>query len=100
MTKKKSKKTDLALRKQIREQEAKKKEAGTTSSEVKVKIVTGDEGESKISFDQWWMMINKKVSLKSWMKEIVLADMGARGLTKSETEEKYNEALRLFGISW
>ena len=62
-----------------------------------VKIVTPAGEENKVSFDQWWMMINKSAKLKPWMKEVVFADFKGRSLSREETMEKYNWALRQFG---
>lgn len=93
-----AKKSSLELRRRVKKEETAKKKA--EKKESKPKVITGDEGEKKVSFEQWWMKINRKVSIKSWMKEIIWVDMKARGLSKSETEDKYNEALKLFGISW
>lgn len=97
MTKKKTKKMSAETRKRIKEAEAEKREELYKNAEVKV--VTA-EPDNKITFEQWWMLINKKVKMHAWMKEIVLADFKARKLTTSEPEDKYNEALRLFGIKF
>ena len=53
--------------------------------------------EEKISFDQWWMMINKKLKLQAHMKEILHVDFKARGLLKLELKQKFDEAMKLFG---
>ena len=95
--KKKSKQSDLDLRVKIKNME-KKKRSQTLKAADKVEVITGDSDEPKVSFDQWWMLVNKRVRLKSWMKEIILVDFQARGLSKSESENKYNQALTLFGI--
>jgi len=89
-------KSDLDLRVKIKDIEKKKRSSIKKTSIVK--IVTGDSDEPKISFEQWWMLANRRHTIKSWMKEIILVDFQARGLTKSETETKYNQALVLFGI--
>ena len=99
MAKKKTKKSDLDLRAKIKDME-KAKRSQILKTAKKVNIVTGDSGDIKISFDQWWMLINKRIRIKQWMKEIILVDFQARGLTKSESEAKYNDALRLFGIKF
>ena len=56
------------------------------------------EVEKKISFDQWWMLVNKRVSLPYWQKEVILADFKGRGLSKMETEESFDNALKMFGV--
>ena len=93
MESKKDKKAEYELRKKMKEMENKQfqeilsTQPEEVSSEPKV-----------ISFDEWWMIINSKVPQKEWLKEIIWADFKARGRGKKETEEYYNEALRLFGI--
>ncbi len=85
-------KKDLELKRQIKEMEdALRKEAIVESKP--------DEQEG-MSFDQWWIIINQKVSMRPHLKEILIADFKARGLSKLESEEKFNEALKLFGIKW
>lgn len=59
-----------------------------------------ENNDDKISFDQWWVMVQAKVSMRPHYKEILLADFQARGLTKLETEQRYNDTLRVFGINW
>lgn len=54
----------------------------------------------KISYDQWWMMIQKKVKLRPHLKEVIWADFKARGAGKMESEEKYDELLKVFGYKW
>ena len=63
-----------------------------------VKIVT-DKKQDGMSFEQWWMVINKKLQFRPHMKEIIWADFKARGAGKIESEEKYGELLRLFGYT-
>ena len=58
------------------------------------------EDQSLMSYDQWWMLAQARKPLRPHMKEIIWADMKARGLGKKETQAKYDEALRLFGYSW
>lgn len=85
---------DLELKRQIKEMEDKaRKEAAPTQSAEENK-------DSKVSFDQWWVMINHKITMRPHMKEILLVDFLARGLTKSETEQRYDDTLRVFGIKW
>lgn len=60
----------------------------------------GQGDSDKVSYDQWWMMIQKKVKLRPYLKEIVWADFKARGAGKMELEEKYDELLKVFGYKW
>lgn len=53
---------------------------------------------NRIAFDNWWIVICKRLNLKSWMKEIILADFKGRGLTELETTDQYEEALKKFGL--
>jgi hypothetical protein len=94
--KKRDRKAELEMRKQIKEVEDKKRIEALRAA--KAKPVSPNEGIPTVSFDQWWMTVNGKASLKPWMKEIIWVDFKARGLGKSETEEAYNNALKLFGI--
>jgi len=50
-----------------------------------------------VSFDQWWMSVNRKIKLQPWLKEVMFVDFKARGAGKMETEKRYNELLGLFG---
>lgn len=60
-----------------------------------------DSGDpDKVSYDQWWMMIQKKVKLRPHLKEVIWADFKARGADKMEAEEKYDELLKMFGYKW
>lgn len=87
-------KTDI--KKKIKEMEATaRKEKQAQAIDMQVAAVQND----KISFDQWWMLLCSKKSVRSYLKEILLVDFIARGLTKSETEQTYNDALKLFGIT-
>ena len=58
------------------------------------------EVDKTISFDQWWMLLNKKISLPYYKKEIIAADFKARGLSQSEKAETFDAALRSFGIKF
>jgi len=55
--------------------------------------------EKKVSFEAWWAHTQKNMEkpFPSHLKEIIFVDMKARGLTKSETMDKYEEALVKFG---
>lgn len=79
---------DKSLKSKIKEMEAAKRElAQPTVSSVEA-----------VSFDQWWMLLNKRMELRSHMKEIVWADFKARGCKKEELITRYDEALKLFGL--
>lgn len=54
--------------------------------------------EQKVSFDEWWILLQKRMPLRPHMKEIIWADFGARGLKKEELAAKYDEGLKLFGL--
>jgi hypothetical protein len=55
------------------------------------------QSSEAISYDQWWMIVNRKIKLQPWLKEVMFADFKARGAGKMETEKRYNELLKLFG---
>lgn len=93
----KAKKIDIELLKQMRAMEVIKREEALKDTDVT--IITGSNDE-KIDFDTWWMDINRRVKMKSWMKEVVQADFKGRGLGKHESIEKFDESLRLFGIKF
>jgi hypothetical protein len=85
---------DRELKRAIKEMEDKlRQEAAPAASNP-------EDIDNKVSFDQWWVMIHSKVSMRPHYKEILLVDFQARGLTKLETEQRYNDTLRVFGINW
>ena len=96
-TKKKVRRPSPELRKQIKERQKEDREKAKT--EVIVPVEKKAE-EGKISFDQWWMKINKKIKLRYHLKEIIWVDFKARGADKMELESKYDEMLKLFGYTW
>ena len=83
------------LLKKIKEMEAEKMAKVMSSSDVKV--VTADSTD-KISFDQWWIMINKRFAAKPWMKEILRADFNGRGLSENESKEAFDNGLKACGF--
>ena len=93
----KAKKIDKELLKQMKAMEETKREEVLKSNDVK--ILTGSD-DGTIDFDTWWMDINRRVKMKAWMKEIVRADFKGRGLSKSESLEKFDESLKLFGVKF
>jgi hypothetical protein len=87
-------KKDPELKRQIKKMEdERRKEAGPIDS-------APEDKENKISFDTWWVMINNKCPMRPHLKEILLADFQSRGLSKLETEQRYDDTLRVFGIKW
>lgn len=87
--------TNIDLKSQIKEMESKKR--AETLSTSKVTFVKPDGEEDVLSYDEWWMIINKKIKFRPHMKEIILADFKGRGLSLLETLSRYDEALKLFG---
>jgi hypothetical protein len=51
----------------------------------------------KVSFDAWWAVTAKKIPTQHH-KEVVMADFKARGLSKNETMDAYNKALKQYGV--
>lgn len=51
----------------------------------------------EVPFDVWWALTAPKGNFKPYLKEIMVADFKSRGLSKCETMDTFNEALRLFG---
>lgn len=92
-----SKKYDL--KKQIKEMEDKARAEAMAAVQAPAPATTEEATPATVSFDQWWMMVNSKVSLKPYMKEIIVVDFKARGLSKNETAEKFDATLRVFGIN-
>lgn len=93
----KQKRNDLELKQKIKEMENESR--SKAMAEVSATIAD-PEKEDKISYDQYWMVALGRQKMRSHLKEIIWADMKARGLSKKETQAKYDEALRLFGYSW
>jgi len=56
------------------------------------------ESDKNVSFDEWWIVLNKRMSLRPHLKEIIWADFNARGLKKEELTTKYDDGLKLFGL--
>jgi hypothetical protein len=80
--------SDKNVKRKIKEMEDAKREQNSQPAPA-------DEVQS---FDHWWIVLNKRMSLRPHMKEIVWADFNARGLKKEETVAKYEEGLKLFGL--
>lgn len=84
----KEKKNDL--KKKIKAMEDGQRDAAMASSPA--------PAADRVSYDHWWIVTNKRLGLRQHMKEILWADMKARGLGKEEAAGKYDEALKLFGL--
>lgn len=50
-----------------------------------------------VEFDVWWVMRSERIP-PHHMKEVIKADMNARGLTDKESLEDFDEALKDYGI--
>ena len=93
---KKRRRPDLSEMARITAAQERQREEAIKNAPVVKTTGTGND----ISYDQWWMLINKKLSLPYHLKEVIKVDFKARGAGKMETEKKYNELLRLFGYKW
>jgi len=51
-----------------------------------------------ISFDQWWMQLIRKITIRPSYKEVIKADFKSRGLTDNALQEEWDKALELYGI--
>ena len=80
------------MKRQIKDMEDK-----VRAENIAARVVAVEESVEKISFELWWMMTNSRLKLRSHIKEIMLADFGARGLSKNELKSKFDEALKAFG---
>jgi len=89
---------DLELHNKMKTMETAKREESL--KDAKVTIITQGSDDNTIDFDTWWMDINRRVTLKPWIKEIIKADFNSRGLDKEEPIERYDETLRLFGFKF
>ena len=79
---------DKNLKRKIKEMEDAKREQNSQPASP----------NERQSFDHWWIMLNKRMSLRPHLKEIIWADFNARGLKKEEPAVKYDEGLKLFGL--
>lgn len=76
-----------SLKEQIKEMEAKNREV----SAPKV------SQEAKVSFDSWYHQRKDKIA-KCHLKEILMADFKARGLSKDATMVEFDKALEMYGV--
>lgn len=95
----KQKRDDQELKRKIKAMEDQARSEAMASAPVQMVQPEGEDQDT-MSFDQWWMLAQGRVKLRPHMKEIIWADMQARGVSKKEPQEKYDAALRLFGYSW
>lgn len=93
---KKKRKPDYKTRMAIKEREKEMREESIREA-AKIQVAPV---ETKITFDQWWMKITAKVKMRYQDKEVIRVDFKSQGLSNSETEEAYDNALRVFGIKW
>lgn len=80
--------SDKNLKRKIKEMESSKKKVEQVEPSL----------ERNVSFDEWWVVLNKRMSLRPHLKEIIWADFNARGLKKEELVSKFDEGLKLFGL--
>ena len=74
--------------------------AETVAAVATAAQAVADASAEHISFDQWWMMMSKRLKLKAHIKEILHADFKARGLSLKEPMHKFESAMKLFGYKW
>ena len=96
------KKLDLDQLKEIKRMETAKRDALLEREEVKeaIEVAAKKVALEKVDFDVWYNKVNRRVKIKSWMKEIIKVDFKARGLGNRETSEKFDDTLRIFGIKF
>lgn len=81
---------------------SKKHKKDWSGSEAQAEMVSAQEqpeesGSEKIDFDSWWAMRSKMIP-SVHHKEVVKADIMARGLSGEEKPEDYDAALVKYGI--
>jgi hypothetical protein len=54
----------------------------------------------KVEFDYWWALRKDQLNQPAHLKEIVLADMKGRGLSKEESLDSWDKAARIFGLKF
>lgn len=85
MAKKKKKKAKIDIKAEIKKME--------DSKRVEAPVVA----DQPVSFDSWYHQRSPKIP-KQHLKEIIRADFTSRGLGKESTMEKYDKALKLYGV--
>ena len=88
MSKKKTSKASAELKAEIKKMEEEKRK----------QIAELIPKDKKVSFDSLYHQRSHKIP-KLHVKEIILADFTARGLSKQETIEEYDKALKQYGVS-
>jgi hypothetical protein len=91
---------DSELRRSIKEMEDTARQEAMAAADSVTMVQPEGEDQNLMGFDQWWMLAQGRKKMRSHLKEVIWADMQARGLSKKEPQAKYDEALRLFGYSW
>jgi hypothetical protein len=81
------KKRDIELMKKIKEEIKENKP-------IQLEVIADSD---TVAFDIWWSRIAKEMNMPHYLKEIIAADFKARGLSKEEKVERFNEALAAFG---
>lgn len=79
---------EKSLKRQIKEMEDAKREQNHAPSKP----------DDVLSFDQWWVSLCRRMTLRPSLKEIMWADFNSRGLKKEEPASRYDEGLKLFGL--
>lgn len=51
----------------------------------------------KVDFDAWWAMVERKIPAHH-RKEVIWADLRARGLSQNESLKDYNAGLQKYGL--
>lgn len=75
------------LKQEIKEMELKKREESAPKLQL----------DKVVSFDSWYHQRKDKIA-KCHLKEIIMADFQARGLSKSHTIEEFDKALEQYGV--
>lgn len=78
------------IKRLLAEEADKKREAGLEKTQKK-------EVEKRISFDVWYAMRVKQIP-SAHRKEVIKADMRARGVDGLRTKNEFDEALEAYGI--
>ena len=96
MAKKKPAKTaeEKKLAQQIKAMESKAKEEALVEQEINA---PKDAVAQPVKFKVWYTKVQLKLKLPLWERDVVWADMKARGLSDCELPERYIEALALYG---
>ena len=80
----------------------KKKKSWESVSKVettKKQVPAKPSEPQKVPFSAWWVLASAKANFKPYLKDIILVDFKARGLTEEETLEDYYAALTKFGYT-